>query len=82
MTKALEALEKINHTICLNNCEKTLKFGIDDDEHIDCNDVYEFVDCYNIIKDALTRLEELETSEKLRGIIEEYDILKEMEMFK
>lgn len=60
MSKELEALEKLNHTICLNNCEKTLKFGIDDDEHIDCKDVYEFVECYNIIETSLRRKDKLE----------------------
>lgn len=68
MSKELEALEKLNHTICLNNCEKTLKFGIDDDEHIDCKDVYEFVDCYNIIEQALKKLSAYRKIEKELGI--------------
>lgn len=59
-SKELEALEKLNHTICLNYNNKTLKFGVDTEEHIDCDNVNEFVDCYNTIKSALERKEFLE----------------------
>ena len=51
MSKELEALEKINHTICLNS--PTIKWGIDTYDHIDCKDEKEFVKCYNIIEQAL-----------------------------
>lgn len=56
----LKALEKINHTICLNYNNKTLKFGIDCYDHIDCNNADEFIDCYNTIKSALERKEKSE----------------------
>ena len=51
MSKELEALEKLNHTICLNS--PTIKWGIDKYDHIDCKDEEEFVKCYNIIRKAL-----------------------------
>ena len=55
MSKELEALEKINHTICLNS--PTIKWGIDTYDHIDCKDEKEFVKCYNIIEQALDQYE-------------------------
>ena len=55
-----EALEKLNHTICLNLNDKRLKFGLDKYEHIDCVSTEEFVECYDTIETALNRLEELE----------------------
>ena len=51
MSKELEALEKLNHTICLNS--PTIKWGIDEYDHIDCKSESEFVKCYNIIRKAL-----------------------------
>ena len=51
MSKELEALEKLNHTICLNS--PTIKWRIATYEHIDCKDDKEFVKCYNIIRKAL-----------------------------
>lgn len=57
MSKELEALEKIDHTICLNVNEQTLKFGLDDLDHVDCKDVYELFDCYDVVKSALVQAE-------------------------
>lgn len=51
--KAFESLEKIDHTICLNINEKTLKFGLDDLDHIDCKDFSEFAECYDTINSTL-----------------------------
>ena len=51
MSKELEALEKLNHTICLNS--PVIKWSIDEYDHIDCKDEKEFVKCYNIIEQAL-----------------------------
>lgn len=50
-----EALEKLDHTLCLNS--PSLKFGIDDEEHIDCKDTDEMIDCIEIIQEALEKLE-------------------------
>ena len=55
MSKELEALEKLNHTICLNS--PVIKWSIDEYDHIDCKDEKEFVKCYNIIEKALERNE-------------------------
>ena len=54
MSKELEALEKIDHTICLafNDNNKAL-FNKDNETHIDCKDIDEFCDCYDIIETAL-----------------------------
>ena len=63
MSKELEALEKINHTICLNS--PTIKWSIDEYDHIDCKDEKEFVKCYNIIEQALERNEPMKVKEAL-----------------
>lgn len=55
----LEALEKLNHTICLNINNKTLTFGIDKYDDCDCKDIYEFSKCYDIIEKALKNYQEL-----------------------
>ena len=51
MSKELEALEKLNHTICLNS--PVIKWSIDEYDHIDCKDEKEFVKCYQVIEKAL-----------------------------
>ena len=57
MSKALEALEKINHTLCLNSHK--IEFGVDEDS-IDCKNVEEFVECYNTIRKYLTSHKDIE----------------------
>ena len=53
-----EALEKIDHTICLAfNENNNALFGKDKYDHIDCKDIDEFVDCYDIIEKDLEVLE-------------------------
>ena len=71
MSKELEALEKLNHTICLNS--PTIKWGIDTYDHIDCKDDKEFVKCYNIIRKALKRNEPMKVILKDKGF-EHYDV--------
>lgn len=50
-----EALEKLNHTICLNTNNQTLTYGIDtygdgpDGTSCDCSSVEEFIQCYNAL---------------------------------
>ncbi len=54
-----EALEKIDHTICLNYNEHTIKFGLDKykdgprGDSCDCESFEEFCNCFNIIEEAL-----------------------------
>lgn len=54
LSKELEALEKINHTLCLNS--HRIEFGVDED-NIDCKNVEEFVECYNITRKYLKALQ-------------------------
>lgn len=44
------AYEKIDSTILLNFNERNLEFNIDKDEHIDCNDLDEAIDCLEELK--------------------------------
>ena len=60
---SLEALEKIDHTICLNINNGTLKFGLDEYDKCDCQSVEEFVECYDTIE------KELKDYEWLKSII-------------
>lgn len=60
MDKAIESLEKINHTVCLNLNEKRLKFNLDKYESCDCENLKEFVDCYCFIEQALGQAEKNE----------------------
>ena len=57
MNKELEALEKINHTLCLNS--HRIEFGVDEDS-IDCKNIEEFVECYNTIRKYLTAHKDIE----------------------
>ena len=52
----LEALSKLDNTICLNS--QSLKFKLDDDEHIDCESIDEAIECIDIVKRALTQKDE------------------------
>ena len=55
----MDALDKLDHTLCLNILEGNLKFSLDDyhdgpfDTPIDCVNVYEMLDCIDIIRKAL-----------------------------
>ena len=57
----LEAYFKIDNTICLNS--QNIKFGIDEDDHIDCQNIDEVVNCLETIKEALERLESIDNAE-------------------
>lgn len=57
--KSKEALEKIDHTLCLNSL--SLRFDIDDEYHIDCKDTYEMIDCIETIQEALEQKEKQDT---------------------
>ena len=58
MSKGLEALEKIDHTICLNNLAKNIVWNIDKEEKCDCESIEQFVECYDAIEKELTQAEE------------------------
>ena len=53
------AYEKLNHTLCLNQNEGNLKFGIDNDNKIDCKDADEMVECLDIIEEVICRYRRL-----------------------
>ena len=84
MSKELDALEKIDHTVCLNLNNKTLKFGLDEYDNCDCKDFEEFDECCAVIEKALKEWEiwkdALETGEyecpekKALEIIKEKDV--------
>ena len=59
MNKGLDALEKIDHTICLNLNNKTLQFNLDKYEDCDCKDIREFCDCYEVIENELKDYQEI-----------------------
>lgn len=55
----LEALEKIDHTICLNYNNHTLAFNLDSYKDgpngcsIDCKDFVEYTECYETVENEL-----------------------------
>lgn len=54
MDKGLDALEKIDHTVCLAfNNDNNAIFNKDNYDHIDCKDINEFIECYDIIEKEL-----------------------------
>ena len=68
MSKGLKALEKINHTICLAfNENNNALFNKDEFDHIDCKDIYDFVNCYNDIEKELKALNVISQNFKLVG---------------
>jgi len=79
MSKALRALWKIDHTICMNFNEKNIKWNIDnkddptlyqngkgyDPEDTDCKSFEDFCDCYDEIETALKDKEEQDKALKI-----------------
>ena len=57
MNKGLKALEKIDHTVCMNNLENNIKWDIDKYDHCACVSVEDFVECYETIEKELKALE-------------------------
>lgn len=77
MNKELEALEKIDHTICLAFGENNKAlFNKDNETHIDCRDIYEFFDCYCIIGTALKEKEEQDNIINIIKETIEFDVLE------
>lgn len=52
-----EYIEKLDHTLCLNHNEGNLKYNIDNEEHIDCIDMNEMLDCVDKVKDSMEVLD-------------------------
>ena len=57
-SEALECLERIDNTLCLNNIKGKLEFGIDTEEHTDCDSVIGMVEDLETIKQALLKAQE------------------------
>ena len=57
-SEALECLERIDNTLCLNNIKGKLDFGIDTEEHTDCDSVIGMVEDLETIKEALLKAQE------------------------
>ena len=64
--KDKEALEKLDHTLCLNSL--LLRFNIDDEYHTDCKDAEEMVDCIETVQEAL---DQKEKQDKILSILKE-----------
>lgn len=60
--EALESLERIDNTLCLNNIKGKLEFGIDTEEHTDCDSVIGMTEDLETIKQALQRLEAIDNA--------------------
>ena len=52
-SEALKCLERVDNTLCLNNIKGTLEFGIDSEEHIDCDSVIGMTEDLETIEQAL-----------------------------
>ena len=52
-SEALKSLDRIDNTLCLNNIKGKLEFGIDTEEHTDCDSVIGMTDDLETIKQAL-----------------------------
>ena len=54
----LEAFERIDNTLCLNNIKGKLEFGIDTEEHTDCDSAIGMSEDLEAIKQALLKAQE------------------------
>lgn len=64
-SEALECLERIDNTLCLNNIKGKLDFGIDTEEHTDCDSVIGMTEDLESIKQALLKAEKEHNSVNL-----------------
>lgn len=69
--EALKCLERIDNTLCLNNIKGKLEFGIDTEEHTDCDSVIGMTEDLETIKQSLLKAQE---QEKVLEIIKEKDV--------
>lgn len=67
-SEALECLERIDNTLCLNNIKGKLEFGIDTEEHNDCDSVIGMTEDLETIKNHILKTQE---QEKVLEIIKE-----------
>lgn len=68
MTKELRVLkcfEEIDNTLCLNNNKGKLEFGIDTEEHSDCDSAIGMVEDLENIKQTLLKAQENARSEEI-----------------
>lgn len=65
MSKESEAFERIDNTLCLNNIKGKLEFGIDTEEHTDCDSVIGMSEDLEAIKQALLKAQEQEKENEL-----------------
>ena len=68
--KSLKALDKLDNTLCLNANRKNIEFNIDEEEHIDCKDFGEMIECIETIKKDLNK-----KSTKKKSKSEKRDVL-------
>lgn len=66
---ALECLEKIDNTLCLNNIKGKLEFGIDTEEHTDCDSVIGMTEDLETIKQVLLHAEQEKVLEEVSNYI-------------
>lgn len=66
-SKAMECLERIDNTLCLNNIKGKLEFGIDTEEHIDCDSVIGMTEDLESIKQSLLKAQEQENTGVVGG---------------
>lgn len=64
-SEALKCLERIDNTLCLNNIKGKLEFGIDTEEHTDCDSVIGMTEDLEAIKQALLKAQEQEKENEL-----------------
>lgn len=69
--EAKRAYEKIDHTLCLNQNEGFLQFGLDTEEHIDCKDAWEMTYCLDTLFVELEKATEREVSDEVMSALEE-----------
>lgn len=57
-SKALECLDRLDNTLCLNNIKGKLEFGIDTEEHTDCDSVIGMTEDLETIKNFILKAQE------------------------
>lgn len=63
--EVLKCLERIDNTLCLNNIKGKLEFGIDTEEHTDCDSVIGMAEDLDTIKQALLKAQANARSEEI-----------------
>lgn len=76
MTEELKALEKLDNTLCLNNIKDNIEFGIDTEEHCDCDNVVEMAECLDVVMNALNELEQIKNTKPSEALDELNEIIE------